>query len=283
MMRATCGSRVLGRTAVTRCTVALRGRGPAMTTSLRSANVEAREVGTPGTPDYRVFFYNKEGKRISPWHDIALTEPGTRIEQGVLRYVVEIPKGTDQKMEIATDEPWNPIKQDTRKDGALRYLKHGPVLCNYGAFPQTWEDPSAEAHPQVNLAGDNDPIDVIEIGSRVAQRGEVVKVKVLGAFALVDEGELDWKVIAIDVNDPKAASLNDVGEVEKHMPGTLGAVQEWYRVYKVAEGKQKNAYAFDDKALDRAFTLSVLQHGHESWRKLFTARSSTKFAFDSAQ
>jgi inorganic pyrophosphatase len=110
--------------------------------------VEAREVGTPDTPGYRVFFYNTEGKKISPWHDIALTEPGTRIEQGVLRYVVEIPKGyshharahpcpcklrlrtlsadidrlnrTDQKMEIATDEPWNPIKQDTRKDGALR-------------------------------------------------------------------------------------------------------------------------------------------------------------------
>ncbi len=55
--------------------------------------VEAREVGTPDTPDYRVFFYNTAGKKISPWHDIALTEPGTRIEQGVLRYVVEIPKG----------------------------------------------------------------------------------------------------------------------------------------------------------------------------------------------
>jgi hypothetical protein len=32
------------------------------------------------------------------------------------------PNRTDQKMEIATDEPWNPIKQDTRKDGALRSL-----------------------------------------------------------------------------------------------------------------------------------------------------------------
>jgi hypothetical protein len=38
-MRATCASRVLGRTAVTRCSVALRGRGPAMTTSVRSADV----------------------------------------------------------------------------------------------------------------------------------------------------------------------------------------------------------------------------------------------------
>jgi hypothetical protein len=32
----------------------------------------------------------------------------------------------------------------------------------------------------------------------------------------------------------------------------------------------------------KAFTLSVLKHGHESWRKLFAAReASTKFAFDS--
>jgi hypothetical protein len=116
------------------------------------------------------------------------------------------------------------------------------------------------------------------------------------------------------MGDQQPSRHADVSEVEKQMPGTLAAVQEWYRVYKVAEGKQKNSYAFDDKALDRvqrcvrgawcvvrvrvrsgfefrlnripcnvkAFTLSVLQHGHESWRKLFTARSSPKFAFDSA-
>jgi hypothetical protein len=44
------------------------------------------------------------------------------------------------------------------------------------------------------------------------------------------------------------------------MPGTLGAVQEWYRVYKVAEGKQKNSYAFDDKALDRVRRPPALTH-----------------------
>jgi hypothetical protein len=56
--------------------------------------VEAREEGTLDTPGYRVFFYaDKDGKKLSPWHDIALTESGAGIEQGVLRYVVEIPKG----------------------------------------------------------------------------------------------------------------------------------------------------------------------------------------------
>ena len=56
--------------------------------------------------------------------------------------------------------------------------------------------------------GDNDPIDVCEIGHRVAKRGDVVQVKILGTVALIDEGETDWKIIAIDINDPMAAQLN---------------------------------------------------------------------------
>jgi inorganic pyrophosphatase len=36
--------------------------------------------------------------------------------------------------------------------------------------------------------GDNDPIDVCEIGHRVAKRGDVIQVKVLGTIALIDEG-----------------------------------------------------------------------------------------------
>lgn len=36
--------------------------------------------------------------------------------------------------------------------------------------------------------GDNDPLDVCEIGNRVAQRGEVRQVKILGTIALIDEG-----------------------------------------------------------------------------------------------
>lgn len=37
--------------------------------------------------------------------------------------------------------------------------------------------------------GDNDPIDILEIGYRVAKRGEVLQVKVLGTVALIDEGK----------------------------------------------------------------------------------------------
>ena len=41
--------------------------------------------------------------------------------------------------------------------------------------------------------------------SRVAKRGDVLEVKVLGTLAMIDDGEADWKMIVIDVNDPQAA------------------------------------------------------------------------------
>jgi len=35
---------------------------------------------------------------------------------------------------------------------------------------------------------------------------------------MIDEGELDWKIIAISLDDPKASLVNDVEDVEKHFP-----------------------------------------------------------------
>lgn len=36
-----------------------------------------------------------------------------------------------------------------------------------------------------------------------------------GVYAMIDDGELDWKVIAINIDDPKAASVNDIEDVER--------------------------------------------------------------------
>ena len=44
------------------------------------------------------------------------------------------------------------------------------------------------------VQGDNDPLDVVEIGTTQLTPGAVVKVKVLGVFAMIDDGETDWKV-----------------------------------------------------------------------------------------
>ena len=55
------------------------------------------------------------------------------------------------------------------------------------------------------------------------------QVKVLGIMALLDEGETDWKVLVVDVNDPLASKLNDIEDVERHLPGLIRATNEWFR------------------------------------------------------
>lgn len=106
---------------------------------------------------------------------------------------------------------------------------HKGYIWNYGALPQTWENPD-HIEPSTGCKGDNDPIDVIEIGYRVAKRGEVLQVKVLGAIALIDEGETDWKIIAIDIKDPVASKVNDISDVDQYFPGLLRATVEWFKV-----------------------------------------------------
>lgn len=42
----------------------------------------------------------------------------------------------------------------------------------------------------------------------MCSRGEVIQVKVLGVLGMIDEGETDWKIIAINAEDPDASELN---------------------------------------------------------------------------
>ena len=58
--------------------------------------------------------------------------------------------------------------QDQKK-GKLRYVAnsfpHHGYIWNYGALPQTWENPHHEDQ-STGCKGDNDPVDCCEIGHR---------------------------------------------------------------------------------------------------------------------
>lgn len=108
-------------------------------------------------------------------------------------------------------------------------------------------------HPETKAKGDNDPLDVCEIGELVGYPGQIKQVKVLGVMALLDEEETDWKVIVIDVNDPLAAKLHDVEDVERHLPGLLRATNEWFRIYKIPDGKPENQFAFTGECKNKKY------------------------------
>ena len=230
-----------------------------------------RQVGAPNTLDYRVWI-EQDGKPVSAFHDIPLY---ANEEKTVLNMIVEVPRWTNAKLEISKDEPLHPIKQDIKK-GKLRFVRncfpHHGYIWNYGAFPQTWEDPNV-VHSETKAKGDNDPLDVCEIGEAVGYVGQVKQVKPLGVMALLDEGETDWKVLVIDVNDPLASKLNDIEDVEKHLPGLIRASNEWFRIYKIPDGKPENQFAFSGECKNRKYAEEVIHECGEAWEKLITGKT----------
>ncbi|KAH0516884.1 Inorganic pyrophosphatase [Microtus ochrogaster] len=213
------------------------------------------ERAAPFTLEYRVFLKNEKGQYISPFHDVPIYAE-----------------------KIATKDPLNPIKQDVKK-GKLRYVAnlfpYKGYIWNYGAIPQTWEDPG-HSDKHTGCCGDNDPIDVCEIGSKVCTRGEIIKVKVLGILAMIDEGETDWKVIAINVDDPDAANYNDISDVERLKPGYLEATVDWFRRYKVPDGKPENEFAFNAEFKDKNFAVDIIKSTHDYWKALVTKKIDGK-------
>ncbi|KAM1382047.1 hypothetical protein TB2_033865 [Malus domestica] len=236
-------------------------RRPFNCTAIYNPDVQIKEEGQPETLDYRLFFVDRSGQKVSPWHDIPL-----QVGDGVFNFVVEIPKESSAKMEVATDEPHTPIKQDTKK-GKLRYYPYN-INWNYGLLPQTWEDPSLANNEVEGAFGDNDPVDVVEIGDSRRKIGEILKVKPLAALAMIDEGELDWKIVAISLDDPRASLVNDIDDVEKHFPGTLAAIRDWFRDYKIPDGKPANKFGLGNKAANKDYALKVITETNESWAKL---------------
>uniref|UniRef100_H3GPI8 inorganic diphosphatase n=1 Tax=Phytophthora ramorum TaxID=164328 RepID=H3GPI8_PHYRM len=230
-----------------------------------------RREGQPGTLDCRYFFYDKLGRKQSPWHHVPLyarssLEHPHELNNAVFHFVNEIPRGSRDKMEIAGDEEFNPIKQDKRK--GIPRLYHSASLVNYGCLPQTWEDPN-HVDPNTRHGGDNDPIDVCEIGRHVARVGEIYPVKVLGVLGMIDGGETDWKVLAINVNDPLAAHVNDLRDLrDTPLHDVVEQVHRWFRDYKIPDGKPPSDFAFDGKAQPRDFAVDVIQQTHESWKQL---------------
>ena len=153
---------------------------------------------------------------------------------------------------------------------AVHFPNYAHHIINLPA--QTWEDPNA-THPETKAKGDNDPLDVCEIGELVAAPGSIIQVKVLGVMALLDEGETDWKIMTINVNDPLAPKLNDVEDVERHLPGLLRATNEWFRIYKIPDGKPENQFAFSGECKNKKYAMDIVRECAEAWERLITGKT----------
>ncbi|KAI9009994.1 inorganic pyrophosphatase [Phycomyces nitens] len=238
------------------------------------ANYTVRPIGAPYSKDY-VVYIEKDGLPISPFHDIPLFADRNNL---TMNMVIEIPRWTNAKYEINKETPLNPIKQDIKDDQprfSYNIFPYKGYPWNYGALPQTWED-SGFITPEFGTTGDNDPIDVIEIGDKIGYTGEVKPVKILGVIGLIDQNETDWKVVAVDANDTNAPNLNDIGDVENIYPGLLKAIIDYLTKYKVPGGDALNKFMFDGKAQNKEYAIRQIMDTHKYWKELVSGDTKGK-------
>ena len=198
------------------------------------------------------------------WHDIPWKSGSS--DDPIVNLVTEIPMYMTAKMEVQKALQGNPIAQDSNKDGSPRYYTYGTPFFNYGFIPQTWEDPELK-DATGKYGGDNDPLDVMEIGSTPFQMGSVTPCKIIGSLLLIDEGETDHKIICIAVSDKDSRSINNMDDLERVKPRTLDNLRDWLKRYKTSDGKPENKLASETpKTVTEA--LEVVKETHRRWERL---------------
>jgi inorganic pyrophosphatase len=125
--------------------------------------------------------------------------------------IVEIPRGSRNKYEI--DHHTGEIYLDRMLFTATRYP------ADYGFIPDT-------------LAEDGDPLDAMVLVAEPTFPGCRVRIRILGAFLMEDEGLPDHKLICVPAGDPRWDGTNDVADLPDHFRMEL---EHFFTVYKDLE------------------------------------------------
>ena len=147
-------------------------------------------------------------------HEIAPARNG----DGTINVLVEIPAGTCDKWEVAAD---GKLRWELR-DGRPRVVRYLGYPGNYGMIPRT-------LLPEED-GGDGDPLDVLLLGPAV-ERGALVAAHLIGVLTMLDGGERDDKLLAVQGGTP-FEGVRDLPELEADFPGVTAILATWFASYK---------------------------------------------------
>ncbi|MFR5682698.1 MAG: inorganic diphosphatase [Clostridia bacterium] len=174
------------------------------------------------------------------WHDI----DEERIKKNDFVSVIEISKGGKNKYEL--DKPTGMLKLDR----VLYTATHYPA--NYGFIPRTY-------------AGDKDPLDVLVLCQEKIVSLALVECYPIGVITMLDNNELDEKIIAVAKKDPFLNCYNDITEVPPHISAEI---MHFFEVYKQLEGKQTVV----EKILGREDAERIIQSAIDNYKKEFGSK-----------
>ncbi len=142
-------------------------------------------------------------------------------ENNILQAVIEIPAGTNHKLEYNYN--LKKIIVDS-VDGKKRIIDFLPYPGNYGFIPSTKMDKKR--------GGDGDALDVLIISeSKVS--GSIIEIIPIGVLLLNDSGETDTKIIAVPFNeDIRIIEAINFIELSGKYPKVKQIIEEWFLNYK---------------------------------------------------
>tara|TARA_B110000091_G_scaffold103956_1_gene112941 strand:+ start:17899 stop:18489 length:591 start_codon:yes stop_codon:yes gene_type:complete len=157
----------------------------------------------------------------------------------ILTAVIEIPSGTNKKYEYNNTSKAFEIDQKNGIDRVVQYL---PYLGNYGYFPSTYSDPKK--------GGDGDALDVLVLSESVTT-GSVVEVIPIGVLKLIDDGELDYKIISIPADPSKQIiKVNSFSEFSQKYPEVKKIIELWFLNYNKDDEAKIKGWGDEVEALN---------------------------------
>jgi inorganic pyrophosphatase len=57
-------------------------------------------------------------------------------------------------------------------------------------------------------------------------------------------------------------------DFEKHKPGRIEGIKDWFITYKTYDGKPKNSIFDKGRLFGKEETLHIIQNAHKEWRNL---------------
>ena len=128
---------------------------------------------------------------------------------------------------------------------------HYPI--NYGFIPQT-------------LGQDGDPLDILVFCSQSIQPLCLVEANVIGNMQMVDQGQVDDKIISVASNDP---SVNHIKTVKELPPHFIAELRNYFEQYKVLENKRVVIDNFQDKDV----AMKVIEDAISYYKKNFKTKT----------
>jgi len=164
-------------------------------------------------------------------------------ETEILNVMVEVPKGSRNKYEY--DDELGAIKLDRFLFSSMVY----PV--DYGMVPQT-------------LGEDGDPLDAMVCVSEPTFPGCIIPAIPIGLFRMVDDGELDDKILCVPSDDPNWNYISSMDELSTQLQQEIS---HFFSVYKQPEGKIVD--------VDGWYPLEAAMEVLENARRRFEDRQAT--------